>query len=284
MSAKQSRREFLKSAGVGAAVSLAAGCAATTVSENKQCAKKSCKSLKLGLTTYTFREFNLEQAVAMTRRVGLEYICLKDLHLPLDSGPEKIAEVTKMVRGAGLKLYGGGVIYMRSEEAVNGAFAYAKAAGMKTITAMPSEELLTLVEKNVRRYDIRVAIHNHGPGDELYPTPASIYRRVRDMDKRVGICMDIGHTMRAGVDPCEAAERFGYRLLDIHIKDVTAATKEGKTVEIGRGVIDIPRFVGILVDMDYSGVVSFEYEKDAKDPLAGLAESVGYVKGVLATV
>ena len=289
MKRKQSRREFLGSVGVGAAVSLAAGgCAGRGLTiggkKKSKCAKKSCKGLKLGLASYTCREFSLDETIAMTKKVGLEYICLKDFHLPMDSTPEKIAEVAEKVRRGGLKLYGGGVIYMKSEEAVNRAFEYAKTAGMKTIVGVPSHELLRLVEKNVRRYDIEVAIHNHGPGDEVYPTPESVFEKVRDMDKRVGLCIDAGHTMRAGVDPCEAAQRFGYRVLDVHIKDVSAATRQGRTVEIGRGVIDIPRFIGILLEMDYSGIVSFEYEKDAKDPLAGLAESVGYVKGVLATV
>ena len=174
MDIKHSRREFLKSVGVGAAVSLAAGGCLTIGGETRsKCEKRSGKGLKLGLASYTCREFGLDETIAMTRRVGLEYICLKDFHLPMDSTPGKIALIAERVRGEGLKLYGGGVIYMKSEDQVNRAFEYARAAGMKTIVGVPGNELLGLVEKNVRWYNIQVAIHNHGPGDELYPTPES---------------------------------------------------------------------------------------------------------------
>jgi sugar phosphate isomerase/epimerase len=136
----------------------------------------------------------------------------------------------------------------------------------------------------VQQYDIKVAIHNHGPSDKVYPTPASAIEKIKDLDPRVGLCIDIGHTQRAGVDPSVSAEKFADRLLDVHIKDVTQATGKGTTVEIGRGVIDIPKFLRTLLKINYTGIVSFEYEKDAKDPLAGLAESVGYVRGALDTI
>jgi sugar phosphate isomerase/epimerase len=141
-----------------------------------------------------------------------------------------------------------------------------------------------LVNKKVQQYDIKVAIHNHGPGDKAYPTPASAYEIIKELDKRIGLCNDIGHTQRAGVDPSESAKRFADRLLDVHIKDVSAAKPQGRTVEIGRGVIDIPKFVRTLLKIRYAGIVSFEYEKDENNPLPGLAESVGYVRGVLAAV
>jgi sugar phosphate isomerase/epimerase len=155
---------------------------------------------------------------------------------------------------------------------------------MTTIIGVPKHELLTLVNKKVQEYDIKVAIHNHGPGDKVYPTPGSAYERIRELDKRIGLCIDIGHTQRAGVDPSDAAEMFADRLLDVHIKDVSAAAAEGTTVEIGRGVIDISKFVRMLLKVKYSGIASFEFEKDAEDPLAGVAESVGYVRGVLASI
>jgi len=166
----------------------------------------------------------------------VKYIAFKDFHLALDSSPEKIRSVVRKVKDAGLELYGGGVIYMRTEQQVRQAFAYAKAAGMKVIIGVPKPNLLPLVDKMVKQYDIKVAIHNHGPGDNM------------------------------------------------HIKDVSAATAKGHGVEIGRGVIDIPAVLRSLIQIDYSGIVSFEYEKDAEDPMPGLAESVGYVRGVLAAL
>ncbi len=239
---------------------------------------------ELGMASYTLRNFKIDETIAMTKRVGLKNIALKSMHLPMDSTPEQIKAIAAKVREAGLNLYGCGVVYMKNEQQVNQAFDYAKAAGMKVIIGVPSHNLLPLVEKKVAEYDIKVAIHNHGPGDKVYPSPESIYEKVKDLDERIGICMDIGHTMRIGENPSRDAMRYSARLHDIHIKDVSAAKPEGKTIQIGRGVIDIPGFIWTLIRIGYKGYVSFEYEKDAKDPLAGLAESVGYVNGVMAAI
>ena len=173
---------------------------------------------------------------------------------------------------------------MTSEAEVRQAFNYAKTAGMRVIIGVPNHDLLPLVDQMVQEYNIPVAIHNHGPGDELYPSPESVYEKIRGLDPRIGLCIDIGHTMRIGQDPTEAFERYSDRVLDIHIKDVTAATAEGTTVEIGRGVIDIPKFLKALIQRRYQGIVSLEFEKDGADPLPGSAESIGYINGVLATL
>lgn len=238
----------------------------------------------LGLASYTFRAFSLEQAIAMTRRLGLERVALKSFHLPLESRPQEIKAAAAAVRAAGLDLYGCGVVYMTTEAEVEQAFSYASEAAMKVIICSPAVGLLSLVERRVRQTDIRAAVHNHGPEDKFYPTPESAYERLKGLDGRMGLCLDIGHAARAGVDPAEAARRFFDRLFDVHIKDVSSATREGQTVEVGRGVIDIPSFIRELVKLDYAGTLAFEYEKDEKDPLPGLAESVGYVRGILAAL
>jgi sugar phosphate isomerase/epimerase len=230
------------------------------------------------------KEFNLDETLAMTRKVGLKYICFKSFHLALDSTPAQIEATVAKVKDAGLTLYGGGVIAMRDQDQVDQAFDYARAAGMKVIIGAPSPQILPLIEEKVRQYDIKVAIHNHGPGDRFFPTPAVALEQIKNLDKRIGMCHDIGHTKRYGADPIAETELCADRLHDVHIKDVSAANKGGTGVEIGRGVIDIPRFIRTLVRMKYAGKVSFEYEKDEKDPLAGLAESVGYVKGVIAAL
>ncbi len=239
---------------------------------------------ELGVASYTFREFDLTAAIAMTRRVGLRRICLKDFHLPPAGSAADIAAVVRRVREAGLDPYGCGVIYMKTPDEVERAFAYAKAGGMGLIVGVPGHELLPLVEKKVKESGIKLAVHNHGPGDLLYPTPASVLERVKGLDPRLGLCLDVGHCQRSGVDPSEAARECGGRLLDIHLKDVTAATKDGAAVEAGRGVVDLPRFLRTLVGLDFRGTAAFEYEKDGKDPLPGLAESAGYVRGVLASL
>ncbi len=294
---EQSRRQFIQTVGTGMAASLmgvGASCGQSQTSAGKKQRRFEIRNqrfeirrkiqFELGLASYSLRKFKLEETLAMTKRAGWKYICFKSFHLALDSTPEQIKEVVAKVKKAGLILYGGGVISMKKEPAVHRAFEYAKAADMKVIVGVPAPELLPLVDKKVREYDIKVAIHNHGPTDKVYPTPASAYEKIKNLDKRIGLCMDIGHTKRAGVDPSVSAEKYADRLLDVHIKDVTEATAKGHGVEVGRGVIDIPRFLRTLIKINYAGIVSFEYEKDADDPLAGLAESVGYVRGVLSAI
>jgi len=275
---EQSRRRFLKLAGIGAVTSFTGS--EVTAAQDQNPRKQR---FKLGLASYTLRKFDMDKTLAMTKRVGLKYICIKNYHLPLDSTPKRISEVVTKVKDAGLELYGGGVIKVQNEQQVNNAFDYAKAVGMKVIISDPMNDLMPLVNKKVQQYDIKVAIHNHGPGG-VYPTSASAFEKIKGLDSRIGLCIDAGHTKRAGVDPSVPAEKFADRLLDVHIKDVSRASAMGSTVEIGRGVIDIPKFLRTLVKINYDGIVAFEYEKDADDPLAGLAESVGYVRGVLAAI
>jgi sugar phosphate isomerase/epimerase len=282
---KTTRRNFLKAAGAG----LAAPVIRNRLFSAQQTHPDSLLILRkyrfeLGMASYTFRAFGLDDTLAMTKKLGLRKIGFKSMHLPLESTPDEIRAVVAKVKDAGLDLYAGGVVYMRTEAEVKQAFEYAKAAGMKIIVGVPNHELLGLAEKCAQEFDIRLAIHNHGPTDKLYPTPESVVEKVRNLDKHVGLCIDIGHTIRCRIDPADSVERLFERLLDVHIKDMTAAAVEGGPVEIGRGVIDIPKFLGTLIKLNYAGVVSLEYEKDEKDPLPGAAESIGYVRGVLAAL
>ena len=278
------RRGFFQLAGLGAAaVSVSIpmiGCAES----NQQTRKDGYMRLKLGMASYTFRKFNLEDTLAMTKKLGLQRIALKSFHLPLESSEDEIRAVAAKVKEAGLTLYGCGVVYMENEDEVHRAFDYAQAADMEIIIGVPEHNLLNLVNKKVQEYDIKLAIHNHGPGDERYPSPESAYEKIKDLDPRMGLCIDIGHAQRIGIDPSEAAEMFSDRLYDVHIKDVSEASEKGTTVEIGRGVIDIPKFLRTLLKLKYTGTMALEFEKDADDPLPGSAESIGYLKGVLSII
>ncbi|MCB0667075.1 MAG: sugar phosphate isomerase/epimerase [Saprospiraceae bacterium] len=235
---------------------------------------------KLGLASYSLRSFSLDDVIDTMKRLGLKHVALKSMHMPLDSSDEEIRQIAEKVRSSGLDLYGAGVIYMKTADEVANAFRYARAAGISTIIGVPNHELLPQVNDLVRETDIKVAIHNHGPGDELYPSPESILMKVKDLDKRVGVCLDIGHAVRIGLDPGQEAKRCGDRLYDMHFKDVNVAAPEGGSLEMGRGVIDLPAFLKTLSKIKYQGVMGLEYEKDGKDPFLGLAESVGYCRGL----
>ena len=275
---RASRRRFLQVAGASAVA------CATSTRARLSAAPAASVPYQLGMASYTLRAFPMEQAIEMTKRLGLTRIAFKDFHLKMDATPAQIAETVARVKDAGLELYGGGVIYMKSEAQVDRAFEYAKAAGMKLIIGVPNYELLAYTSKKVQEYDIPVAIHNHGPDNPLFPTPQSAYERIAGLDRRIGLCIDAGHTQRSGIDPSESAERYADRLFDVHIKDVSAATAQGRTVEIGRGVIDIPKLLRTLKRINFAGTLALEYEKDEKDPLPGAAESIGYLRGVLAAM
>jgi inosose dehydratase len=274
------RRNFLKAAGIGIAAAAVPGL--VNASSGKAEVKNGKAEIQLGLASYTLRKFSTEEALDMTVRCGVNRITFKDMHLPLDSDRETIKKTVELCRQKGVTLYGAGVIYMRSKEDVDQAFEYAKTAGMEMIVGVPNHELLEYVEGKVKQYDIKLAIHNHGPGDKLYPSAESAYNLIKNMDKRMGLCIDIGHTKRINRDPEQDVKDFFDRVFDIHIKDVTAAAAEGKTCIIGRGVIDFPLFMKTVVDMGYKGTLALEYEAEADDPLPGMMESLGFTKGVMA--
>jgi inosose dehydratase len=273
------RRNFLKIAGAGmAAVALPELAHAAPGSK----AKKAKPEYRLGVASYTLRKFSTEQALDMTLRCGVNRITFKDMHLPLNASDETIKKTVELCRKKGIELYGAGVVYMKTKEEVDQAFHYAKTAGMEMIVGVPNHELLDYVEEKVKQNDIKLAIHNHGPGDKLYPSAESAYNLIKNRDKRMGLCIDIGHTKRINRNPEQDLKDFFDRVLDIHIKDVTAAAAEGTTCIIGRGVIDFTSFMQTVVKMKYQGTLALEYEAEADDPLPGMMESFGYTKGVLA--
>jgi inosose dehydratase len=273
-----SRRGFVKlaaataAAGALPALDLHARSAATT------------PTFDLGIASYTFRSFSLDQTIAMTERLRIKKLTLKDMHLPMAITAEEMAAVHAKLKAAGLTLSSCGVVYMTTEEEVNKAFAYARLAGIRMMVGVPDAPLLDLAERKCKETDISLAIHNHGPTDKRFPSPESAYSVINRMDRRMGLCIDVGHTQRLGLDPAAQVERYFDRLLDVHIKDVSAANAEGTTVEIGSGVIDTPKLLRTLARLKYTGTLHFEHEKDAKDPFPGVAESVGYVRGVLAAL
>jgi inosose dehydratase len=237
-------------------------------------------SLQLGIAGYTFLHVPVDQGIAMMKRVGVSALSIKDFYLPLDSGADKISSVMGQFSAAGIKVYAAGVIYMKTQQEVDKAFAYAKAIGVDLIIGSPNIELLGYVEQQVKGYGIRLAIHNHGPEDKLYPSPVDVYNHVKGLDGRIGLCLDIGHAARAGADPAKVVRDYGSRIFDLHIKDLAVISREAKPIELGRGVLDIPSLVKALVKGRYAGYCSIEHEMDMNDPLPGIAESAGYFRGV----
>ncbi len=284
MPTKTSRRIFIKSAALGIAVSSYSGVFGSLDTQKHISKKEANERIKLGLASYTFRDFSLDDTISMTQRLGLKYIALKSFHLPLESTKDEIIAASEKVRAGGLDLYGCSVVVLQNENEVNQVFEYAKAAGMKIIVTQPESGMLELLNKKVKEYNIMLAIHNHGPEDKNFPSPIVTYEKIRSLDHRIGLGIDVGHAKRSGVDPSECLEKCVDRLLDVHIKDIRSITQAIDPIEVGRGILDIPGILRTILKINYSGIVSLEYEKDGKDPLPGAAESIGYIKGVLSVI
>ena len=241
--------------------------------------------IHLGLASYTFRNFTREQMIGFLKQLQVNSINAKDVkdHLPADSQEESkaLADYT----AAGIKLHAAGAIYFRKDEDadIRAKFEYCKRAGISVIVAGdPTPETLPRVEKFVKEYDIKIAIHNHGPEDPVWPSPLDILKLVKNLDPRVGCCIDVGHTVRAGTDVVQAIHDVGPRLFNVHMKDLTNFQSKESQVAVGEGIMPIREIFGALIETKYNGFVDLEYEVHGDDPMPGVISSFAYMKGVLA--
>jgi sugar phosphate isomerase/epimerase len=239
------------------------------------------EKFKLGMAGFTFAKFDLDKALETLKKTDVHYLCIKDFHLPFNSTDEQIAAFHTKLKAADVTGYAVGPIYMKSEADIDKAFDYAKRVGVKLIVGVPNIELLPYVDKKVKEYGFNYAIHLHGPDIEIYQDADAVWNHVKDLDSRIGMCLDVGHDTRNGKDPVADLKKYHTRVFDIHIKDVTGSSKLGYSLEVGRGIIDFPAFVKMLRKVGYSGVCSLEHEKDMTDPFMGIAESIGYFRGVV---
>lgn len=277
------RRTFIKQSLAGAfLLSSPAIASAGIANASAKVSKKADNLFKIGMAGYTFVNFPIEKTIETMKSLDLHYLCIKDFHLPVKSTPEEIAAFHRKLAEKEITGYAVGPIYMTSEAAIDRAFDYAKRVGVKMIIGVPNEPLLPYVDKKVKEYDFKYAIHLHGPDNVLYPNATYTWGLIKDLDPRIGICLDIGHDLRDGYDPVADMLKYHTRIFDIHIKDVTEASKAGRGIELGRGKIDFPAFVKALRKTKYDGVCSLEYEKDMKNPFLGIAESIGYFKAMTA--
>jgi sugar phosphate isomerase/epimerase len=275
------RRELIRGAAI-AALPLGGPKAARAEAEAGP-ARDGWRGFKAGVASYTLRKLPLDRAIAAIQRVGLRYVSIKDFHLPLSSTTEERKAVARRFREGGITPLSCGNVTMENDAAdVRRAFEYARDTGLPTIVCSPHPDSMPLLDAMVKEFDIRLAIHNHGPEDKRFPSPYDVWKAVERYDRRVGLCIDVGHTARARVDPAEAIRRCRERLYDLHFKDIDSTAADGKTVEAGRGVLDLPAVLRALAEIGYPHLLSFEYEKDEDDPLPGLAETVGYTRGLLA--
>lgn len=240
--------------------------------------------VKLGIASYSFREFSRNMAIKNTKQLNVPYINIKEFHLLYRSTPEELERGRKQFEAAGLKIVGGGTITFAKEDDadIRYYFDYAKRAGMPLIVAAPTTRVLPMLEKYVKEFDIKIAVHNHGPEDKYFPSVRDALKLMKDMDPRMGVCCDIGHESRAGMDILESLEIAGPRLHDMHVKDLKNALGKDSQCVVGDGVLPIVSIFKYLKKIRYQGYVNLEYEIDGESPMLGMARSFAYMRGVLA--
>ncbi|MDB5320150.1 MAG: sugar phosphate isomerase/epimerase [Phycisphaerales bacterium] len=245
------------------------------------------KGLKVGCATYTLgQQFKTaDEAIKAIQRVGLTYCSIKDFHLPFKSTTEERKATVEKFKAAGITPLSVGNVTLKNDEAqVRAMFEYTRDVGVPVMVCAPDKAALPICEKMVKEFGIKMAIHNHGPEDKNFPSPFDVIEATKNMDERIGCCIDVGHAARAGADPAEAIEKIGARVYDIHLKDLQRIDRRSIPIECGRGVLDLKAILTALLKINFQGHVGFEHEKDMKDVLPGLAEDAGYVRGLLAAM
>ena len=277
MSLPTTRRGFL----AGATGLLGAGAAAPPAGA---AIDNESAGFKLGVATYSWREFQRDLAIRMVGDLKTPYVSVKDVHLAVTAPPAEWQRGRREFEKAGLRIMSGGAIYFTTGdlEDTRRKFEYAKACGMGLIVAGPPRTGLAVMEKFAREYDIQIAVHNHGPEDKNFPTPQSVLELVRDMDPHMGLCIDLGHSARAGADVVASIAEAGSRLLDVHIKDLLELRNPARQCDVGDGAMPIAAIFRQLKKIGYKGSVNLEYEINADNPMPGMQKSFSYMRGVLA--
>ncbi len=277
------RRDFIRS-GALVAAALAASKDAFAAAGGWTAGDEG-SAIRLGVASYTFRNFSRAQMIGFLKQLNVLALNAKDVkdHLPMD--PQEEGTALAEYAATGIKLHAAGTIYFSKDEDadIRGKFEYCKRAGIGVIVAGdPAPETLPRVEKFVKEHDIRFAIHNHGPEDKIWHSPLDVLKAVKGMDPRMGCCIDVGHTVRAGTDVVQAIREAGARLFNVHMKDLANFQSKESQVAVGEGLMPVKKVLEALGAIKYKGFVDLEYEIHADDPMPGVIESFAYMRGVLA--
>src|SRR5580692_598188 len=278
-----SRRDFIRS---GALIAAASGTSKKILAlAQARPSSDETPSIRLGLASYTFRNLSRAQLIGFMKQLNVFALNAKDVkdHLPID--PQEEAAALADYAAAGIKLHAAGAIYFAKDEDVDirSKFEYCRRARIPVIVAGdPTPETLPRIEKFVKEYDIRIAIHNHGPEDKLWHSPLDVLKAVKSMDPRIGCCIDVGHTVRAGTDVVQAIQEVGARVFNVHMKDLTNFQSKESQVPVGEGIMPVKKIFEALSAIKYKDFVDLEYEIHPDDPMPGVIESIAYMRGVLA--
>jgi sugar phosphate isomerase/epimerase len=278
-----SRRDFVRSGALVATACVTPSGILPLAQERPSADEAS--PIRLGLASYTFRNFSRAQMIGFMKQLNVFALNAKDVkdHLPMD--PQEEASALADYSAAGIKLHAAGAIYFTNNQdaEIRSKFEYCKRAGIGVIVAGdPIPETLPRIEMFAKEYDIRIAIHNHGPEDKLWHSPLDVLKAVNGMDPRIGCCIDVGHTVRAGTNVVQAIHEAGPRLFNVHMKDLTNFESKESQVAVGDGIMPVRKIFEALIATRYKGFVDLEYEIHPDDPIPGVIASLAYMRGVLA--
>jgi len=291
------RRGFIRHAGArltaaAAGVSLASmleGCsgdhAAPAAGGEADAPAKPYGPFKMAFQSWSLRHFPemalfLEQA----RRLQLQYVELWRMHLPTDSSPEQVEQIKRSLLSAGLEPIAYGVVYFSADHEQNESlFKIGKAMGLSSLTASPTVDALPSLDRLVQKYDLRIAIHNHGPEDveanKPWYRPDATLEAIQDLDPRIGACVDVGHLIRSGIDPVEGLETLGSRVYGCHLTDFADADGNSRQdVILGEGRLDLVATLAALQKLGFDGQVSIEYGSHVEDPVPHMERSLAAVR------
>jgi sugar phosphate isomerase/epimerase len=276
-----SRRDFVRSS---ALVAGAMAASSDILAFGQEHPSDKASPIRLGLASYTFRNFSRIQLIGFLKQLNVFALNAKDVkdHLPMDA-QEEAAALADYATG-GIKLHAAGVVsFTKDEDAdIRSKFEYCKRAGIGVMVAGdPTPETLPRIEKFVKEYDIRIAIHNHGPEDKLWASPLDVLKVVKHTDPRIGCCIDVGHTVRAGTDVVHAIHEAGPRLFNIHMKDLKDFKNKDSQVAVGDGIMPVRSLFAALIETKYAGYVDLEYELHPDDPVPGVIGSLAFMRGIL---
>jgi len=261
---------------------------------------RSSAKFHLGMAGFTFKEYKTLDMLKALERLDIHYLCVKNFHLPFEATDAEIKDFKRQCADHGVTPYGIGPVNSGTLDDVKKAFDFAKKLGVDIVVGVPfkrgatkkwadqeqDRDLCEKISPLCDAYDIRFAIHNHGPdAPKCFPTGDASCEFVKDLSPRMGMCLDIGHNYRSGKDPAACIRKYADRLIDFHLKDIQPHTTDIKADAkiLGRGVLDLPGIVKALIDVGYAGSCSIEYETNYKDNFADLSECAGYFRGIVAT-
>jgi len=309
---------------LSAAAAFAVGCSTCEGDSKCSCAKAAARPVspscrqsklpyKLGVARYTMCKKSFDRALEMFQDMDVHYMGLMEGSIKYDATDAEIAAYKAKAAKFGVEVVSLGPLYYSTEEELVAACKFAKRYGMKYISVVPfewnpkvkdisdpkerekicpprewrleSDKMMDLLEKYCREYDLRAAVHNHGPDNAyLYPTAEASLARIGGRDKRIGVCLDVGHERRAGLDPAEFIRKHGDRVVEIHLKNIKIDPVKNFAKEGPRGELDIPGILKALADVGFDGYCLVEFEKDFAVNEVPLAESIGYYRGVMDTI